>query len=143
MTIATGVGMDAVAKRIDERAVADRDRWCRFGSLERGPYWTPREVELTIRCAADRWNVDVGTALAIAERESHLGARALNPYSKTCGVFQHVQNAEWGWAARVAKFNRQVPHANAGPSCFNGRSNVLVSLWMMGRSGFGPWAYSG
>ena len=125
-----------VASAQTERAISDREKWCRYGSLDGQPgHWTADEVKKTIRCAARRWPVDLAKVMYIAERESGFNARAVNQQgSSACGVFQHI-----GWAPRVIKFNQQVPHGNAGPSCYNGRSNVMVSVRMMSNSGYGPW----
>ena len=135
--LATGtIGLMISPATADEaRAIQDRERWCRYGSLERGTFWTAREVKLTIRCAARRWPVDLSRVMAIADRESGFNARADNTEgSGACGVFQHI-----GFVPRVQKFNAQVPHGNAAPSCYNGRANVMVSVRMMHNSGFDPW----
>jgi hypothetical protein len=119
------------------REINDREKRCRFGSLEGGvKYWTDRELKLTASCALRKWPADKATVWMIAERESHWGARAVNSSSGACGVFQHI-----GWAPRVQKFNHQVREWNAAPSCFNGRSNILVSIRMMSNSGFSPWGF--
>jgi hypothetical protein len=136
MLALTTIGTAAHAADTERREIADRERWCRYGSLDGQPgHWTETEVRKTIDCALDRWPADRATVYAIAERESGLNARALNTEgSGACGVFQHI-----GFTPRLQKFNQQVPQGNAGPSCFNGRSNVLVSVRIMSNSGFGPW----
>jgi hypothetical protein len=119
--------------------IADREKWCRFGSVDgQVGHWTHHEVRATIACACRRWGVDFATALGIAERESGLNANAVNTAgSSASGVYQHIMAY---WPGRIAAFNRNAPGMNAGPSVFNARSNVLVSIRMMARSGFSPWA---
>ncbi len=120
------------------REVQHRERWCRYGSLDGQPgHWTPHEVRKTIICAADRWDVPVTTALAIAERESGFNARAVNSSSGACGVYQAYPAGSF--TERVQKFNREVPNGNAGPACLNGRSNVMVHVRIMARS-LEPWS---
>lgn len=126
-----------VASAQTERA-RDRERFCRYGSLENpgARTWSDLEVRKTIACATDRWDVAFDTALYIAERESGLHERAVNTSSGACGVFQHIPRY---WPGRVAHFDNVAPRWNASPQCFNPRSNVLVSVKMMAAGGFGPW----
>lgn len=132
------IALSFTAQADERREVKDRWHRCRFGSLEGGTgYWTDRELRLTASCALRKWPADKATVWMIAERESHWGARAVNEASGACGVFQAIPTY---WPGRVAKFNQQVPEWNAAPSCFNGRSNVLVHIRMMSNSGFGPWS---
>lgn len=88
-------------------------------------------VKALIKCAAPRLGVSTSTALAVAWRESHYQPGARNPSSGTCGVFQHMPRY---WPERVRHF-----YWGHDPSCFNGRTNVLVSLRMVRAGGWGPW----
>jgi hypothetical protein len=138
MTAAVGF-MLAPASADSARTIQDRERWGRYGSLDGKPGLNQHEVRLTIRWAAERWDVPVATALAIAERESGFNARAVNSSSGACGVYQaYGPDPQRTFLERVRKFNREVPNGNAGPSCFNGRSNVIVHVRIMGRS-LSPW----
>lgn len=126
-----------VASAQTSREIRDRDRWGRYGSLDgvQGVS-SDEEVRKTIRWAAERWNVSYTTALAIAQRESGLNPRATNPSSGACGIYQAYPASSFH--DRVTKFNREVPNANAGPSCYNGRSNIIVHVRIMSRT-LSPW----
>lgn len=137
--LAMSLALSTIAGAVEAapREIQNRERWCRYGSLDGQPgVNTKHEVRKTIVCFVERWPVDLEKVLAIAERESGLNPRAVNPTSGACGVFQAIPTY---WPARVAKLNQQVPGVNAGPSCFNGRSNVATHVRMMHNSGFGPW----
>jgi hypothetical protein len=112
------------------------DRECRFASANGVPGYQRSDVELVIRCAADRFNVSVSTALYVAERESGLGTDQLNESSGACGVYQHIPRY---WDGRLATYRRHHRRMDIrSDSCFGKRGNVLVSLWMA-RQGWAPW----
>ena len=92
------------------------------------------EVKRTIQCAVAHWPVAGGyaKALAIAVRESGLYWKATNALSGACGIYQHLPRY---WPSRVAAY----PGLRLGPSCYNARSNVLVSIRMVHSGGWGPW----
>lgn len=114
-----------------------RQQHCRFQRLRQGS-WTPWEVRRTIRCAVRRWPVEGGIsrALSIADRESSFGARAVNPYSGACGVYQHIPTY---WPGRHATWDRRMPNWELRPSCKNGRTNVVVTIRMAHTGGWGHW----
>ena len=114
-----------------------RDNECRYQRLDGHMGWSTWEVKKTIRCATQKFSVDTSTALYIADRESHFRASATNSYSGACGIFQNIPSY---WPGRLRNFatNRPKFKVLAG-SCYDARSNVLASVWMM-RSGFGPWS---
>ena len=89
-------------------------------------------VKKLIRCAAARWTVPGGAskALAIANRESNFHPRAYNSYSGSAGIYQHLRHY-WPGRARVYGFR--------GWSAFNARANVMVTMRMVHRGGWGPW----
>jgi hypothetical protein len=110
---------------------------CRYGSLDGNwKVWGTREVKRTIECAAQKFPTSLSTALYVADRESGFYARAVNPSSGTCGIFQHMPQY---WPGRVAAFRHAHPAIKISPSCFNARSNVLVAIWMAHTGGWGPW----
>jgi hypothetical protein len=84
----------------------------------------------------------LSTALYVANRESHYYPDAANP-SGASGVYQHISSyfpgrvsahlprpwlASWIWA-------------KGGPSVFSAYANVVVTLFMVKGSGWGPWGY--
>lgn len=114
-------------------------RWkeCRFQYVDGKAGWSQDEVKLTIRCAAERYHVSVTTALYIADRESHFGQYATNPYSGACGVYQHIPTY---WPSRLQSLKNMHPATSPmGSSCFDARSNVMVALHMAHHQGWGAW----
>lgn len=108
---------------------------CRYNSLD-SRAWTSHEVLHTINCATNKWSVPGGAKYArtIAWRESRYNARAWNPYSKACGVFQHLIRY---WPGRQNAFDG--PKWNLAESCKNGRANVIVTIRMVHR--IGNWSH--
>lgn len=116
--------------------LAWRHESCRFQSAN-PRNWTRWEVRSTIACAVDRWAVPLETAMAIADRESGFYAKARNPSSGACGIYQHLPRY---WPGRVSNHNFGAPKKyDVAPGCENARSNVLVSVRMMHTIGLGPW----
>ncbi len=89
------------------------------------------QIKQLIRCAAHYWKVPGGadTALAIADRESHFHPTAYNP-SGCAGIFQQMLRY---WPGRASAYGF------AGWSAFNARANIIVSMRMVARGGWGPW----
>jgi len=90
------------------------------------------QVKQLIRCAAVHWHVPGGvdTALAIADRESQFRPRAYNP-SGCAGIYQHMLRY---WPERAADYGFP------GWSAFNARANIIVTIKMVKRGGWGPWS---
>ena len=90
------------------------------------------QVKQLIRCAAAHWHVPGGvdTALAIADRESQFRPRAYNP-SGCAGIYQHMLRY---WPGRAADYGFP------GWSAFNARANIIVTIKMVKRGGWGPWS---
>jgi hypothetical protein len=114
----------------------DRDKYCRYQSLERGN-WTNREVRLTIECAVMHWPTSLATALYVANRESNFRHTARNTSSGACGIYQHIPRY---WYGRVFNFVDHHPRWRVKASCFNARTNILVSINMAHHHGWGPWS---
>jgi hypothetical protein len=91
-----------------------------------------RQIKRTIRCAVRRWHVRGGArkAIRVARRESGFEHNAYNPAGPYLGVYQHVR-AYWPRRARQMGMPRR--------SAFNGRANVIVSIKMVHKHGWGPW----
>lgn len=89
------------------------------------------QVRQLIKCAARRWKVPGGRekALSVAECESHFNPKAYNS-SGYAGVFQQATRY-WPGRARVYGFPEW--------SVKNGRANVMVSIRMAHRTGWGAW----
>ena len=90
-----------------------------------------RAVRRLIRCAAERWKVPGGPhkAIAVARCESGFDPRASG--NGNGGVFQH-RIVYWPGRARTWGFPRA--------SVYNGRANVIVSVRMAHRFGWGAWS---
>ena len=89
------------------------------------------QVRQLVRCAANHWNVPGGSAMAlyVANRESKFHPNAYNP-SGCAGIYQHMLRY---WPGRAAAYGFR------GWSAFNARANIIVTMRMVKRSGWGPW----
>jgi len=132
VSVSLGLGPKAAASTTSHKVK------CSYQSVDSG-YWTPREVQLTVKCAAEKFGVSLSTAMYVADRESNFRYNALNRSSGTCGIYQHMPAY---WLGRLQTYNYHHPGALhvKSPKCFNARGNVLVSLWMASRGGWGPWS---
>lgn len=102
------------------------------------------EVRKMIRAAVARMSVPGGVAkaLSVAECESNFtqfaGRGDSDPYR---GIYQHHTGY---WPGRVAGYRQAHPRGDitirAGASVYSARANVLVSIWMAHRNGWGPWS---
>ncbi|MBI3647224.1 MAG: hypothetical protein HY240_00440 [Actinobacteria bacterium] len=92
----------------------------------------PRQVKRLIRCAAHRWPVSGGPdkAVSVARCESRFRPKAYNA-AGYAGVFQQ---STYYWPKRSRKFG--FPKWSA----FNGRANIIVSIRMAHRHGWGAWS---
>jgi soluble lytic murein transglycosylase-like protein len=88
------------------------------------------EVKQLIRCAANHWDVSVTKALAIADRESNYRPRAYNDWSCAKGIYQHLCKY---WPDRAFDYGFK------DWSAFNARANIIVTMKMVKRYGWGPW----
>jgi hypothetical protein len=92
----------------------------------------PRQVRRLIRCAARHYGVNVERALDVARRESNFRPRAYNPSSCAKGVFQHLCRY---WPGRAYEYGFWKVGA------FNARANIIVTMKMVRRGGWGPWGF--
>ena len=90
----------------------------------------PTEVKHLIRCAAHHWGVNAEKALSIAHRESLFHPDAYNSWSCAKGIYQHLCRY---WAERALDYGFK------GRSAFNARANIIVTMKMVRRHGWGPW----
>ena len=90
------------------------------------------QVKQLIRCAATHWKVPGGPrmALYIADRESKFEPQAYNP-SGCAGIYQHMLKY---WPGRASAYGFP------GWSAYNARANIIVTMEMVRRGGWGPWA---
>lgn len=90
-----------------------------------------KQVKRLIICAEHRWSVPGGAAkaLAIADRESHYYPHAYNP-SGAEGIYQHMKSL---WPDRAFTYGFK------GWSAFDARANIIVTMRMVHRGGWGPW----
>lgn len=120
-------------------AADTRNTWraneCRYQYVDGKAGWNVDEVQTTIRCVANRFDVSVVTALYIADRESNYRQFATNSSSGACGIFQHIPTYFPGRLHDVP-----MKYKVWGPSCYNARSNILAALWMAHRYGWGAWS---
>ena len=90
------------------------------------------QLKKMIRCAARHWRVPGGAhkALRVARCESRFNPRAYNP-GGYAGVYQQATDY-WPGRSHTYGFHDY--------SVFNGRANIMVSVRMAHRGGWGPWS---
>jgi hypothetical protein len=88
------------------------------------------EVKRLIRCAAHHWGVNAHEAVSIAHRESLFHPDAYNSGSCAKGIYQHLCRY---WPERAFDYGFK------GHSAFNARANIIVTMKMVRRHGWGPW----
>ena len=90
------------------------------------------QLKRLIRCAARRWEVAGGPdkAVSVARCESRFDPRAYNS-NGYAGVYQQATRY---WRTRSSTYGFR------DYSVFNGRANIVVSVRMAHRGGWGPWA---
>jgi len=114
-----------------------RKVYCHYQTADGRRGWSPYDVRLTIRCAANKYDdVSVAHALYVADRESNFIATATNSSSGACGIMQHLPTY---WPGRRASYLRVHPYWSLGASCYNARSNVVAAMWMVHKYGWSPW----
>jgi hypothetical protein len=89
-------------------------------------------VKKLIRCAAHHYGVSADRAIYIARRESKFHPKAYNSWSCAKGIFQHLCKY-WPSRAQTYGFDDW--------SAFNARANIMVTIRMVKRYGWGPWGY--
>lgn len=111
----------------------------RFCRTSNGNGWSNRDVEQAIRCADQRWHVPGRAARAIRVAKCESGLNEHDANSCCSGVFQ--QNRRY-WDGRRRRLN---PHHGwkLAPSVYNARTNVVISLRMASRDGWGAWSCKG
>ena len=87
-----------------------------------------------IVCATRRWSVPGGTSKALAVASCESGFRPDAYSNGNAGVFQHRVPY---WPARYRDFTQ--PWWRLADPARNGRTNVIVSVVMIHRGGWGPW----
>jgi hypothetical protein len=92
----------------------------------KGPFF----VKKLIRCTARHYGVSADKALYVARRESRFRPKAYNGWSCAKGIYQHLCRY-WPSRASAYGFNDW--------SAFNARANIVVTMRMVRRGGWGPW----
>jgi hypothetical protein len=117
----TGTTSDGTTSRMLSHRVCDID-WRR----------STFQLKRLIRCAARRWDVAGGPdkAVRVARCESRFDPKAYNPRGYA-GVFQQATRY---WPPRATDYGFR------DYSVYNGRANIMVSVRMAHRGGWGPWA---
>ena len=88
-------------------------------------------VKQLIKCAASHHGVSREKALYVAWRESRYRPSAYNPYGPAAGIYQHLLKY---WPERAEDFGFK----NSSP--YNARANIIVTMRMVRRYGWIPWA---
>ena len=123
-----------------ERGPCDAERWLRITPEEVRD--NPNLVPGLIRCAAERWGVDVSTALRVAECESGMWPWAHG--NENYGLFQH-RGIYWQdriGLLRERWFNEaqwdRIKEVPAGP--YIARANTIVAMKMVRNAGWSAWS---
>jgi hypothetical protein len=88
-------------------------------------------VKKLIRCVASYNGVSARKALYVAWRESRYRPSAYNPDGPAGGIYQHLVKY---WPDRAETYGF------ADWSVFNARANIFVTIRMVRRYGWSPWA---
>ncbi len=88
-------------------------------------------VRRLIRCAEQRWSVPGGARKAIAVARCESGFEPDAYSSGNAGIYQHATRY---WPGRARRWGFR------GWSAYNGRANIMVTLRMVQRTGWSPWA---
>jgi hypothetical protein len=91
---------------------------------------SPWHVKQLIRCAATHYGLSPGKAVYVAWRESRFSPIAYNPSGRAAGIYQHLLRY---WPERAQEFGFR------NWSVFNARANIIVTMRMVQRFGWGPW----
>lgn len=123
------------------RGPCDEERWMRITPQT----WSERKIKGLIRCAVRRWSVPGGAAKAIAVARCESGLWPWAVGGDNLGLYQHKDDY---WFGRVDTFLRpewfnlrqweRLQTRRSG--AFIARANVLVSIRMAHRAGWGAWA---
>lgn len=92
-------------------------------------------IKRIIRCAARRWTVPGGPTFALAVARCESGFRPDAYGNGNGGVYQHRLTY---WPGRYDAYARD--RWRLYPSVYNGRTNVIVSIRMAHRQGWGAWS---
>lgn len=88
------------------------------------------KLKRLLRCAARYYGVNVDKALEIAKRESRFVPTAYNATTCAKGIYQHLCKY---WPTRAYDFGFR------DWSAYNARANIIVTMKMVRRYGWGPW----
>lgn len=88
-------------------------------------------VKKLIRCAATYYDISPRRAIYIAWRESRFRSTAYNEEGEAAGIYQHLLKY---WPDRAETYG--FPDWSA----FNARANIIVTMRMVRRFGWAPWA---
>ena len=133
LTVALLAATIALLPGLARAEVADPPAAHRVVTICNFNWRTVAGVKSIIRCSVQKYPVSggVGKAFYIADRESHFHYWARNSSSGACGVYQHMPRY---WPERWRTYGNGTVN-----DCYNGRSNVIVSIRMAHRGGWGPW----
>ena len=88
-------------------------------------------VKQLIKCAASHHGISREKALYVAWRESRYRPSAYNPHGPAAGIYQHLLKY---WSDRAEDLGFE----NSSP--YNARANIIVTMRMVRRYGWTPWA---
>jgi hypothetical protein len=133
LTVVIAVGMLAAGGMTSRSTPAHASGICQFPWRTKHGYNT-WQVKRTIKCAVAHFPVSGGQrkALHIAWRESRFDPHAATPNGRFKGIYQ--QGVAW-WPSRYRAYGFPYLLDNI----LNARTNIIVSIRMAHRHGWGPW----
>jgi hypothetical protein len=134
LTITLAVGVLATGGAMLKTTPAKAAGICEYQWWDRNGGYHPWQVKRIIKCAVAHYPVPGGAskALYIARRESRFDPYAVNPNGRFKGIYQ--QGTSW-WNDRYHTYGFQYLR----PQILNARTNIIVSIRMAHRHGWGPW----
>ncbi|HEY7282348.1 MAG TPA: hypothetical protein VID47_12230 [Actinomycetota bacterium] len=134
LTIVLTAGVIATGGSLFKSTPAHASGICEFRWWKNNGGYSVTQVKRTIRCAVAHYPVPGGAdkAMHIAWRESRYDPYAVNPNGQYKGIYQ--QGTEW-WQSRYHTYG--FPYLR--DRILNARTNIIVSIRMVHRDGWGPW----
>ena len=134
LTIVLAVGVFATGGMMLKTTPAKAAGICEFPWQRRNGGYSTWQVKRIVRCAVAHYPVAGGErkALYIAWRESRYDPYAVNPNGRFKGIYQ--QGISW-WSDRYHTYGFDY----LKPKILNARTNIIVSIRMVHKHGWGPW----
>ena len=134
LTIVLAAGVIASGGIMFNSTPASASGICEYPWWKSNGGYSVYQVKRIITCAVTHYPVTGGAhkALYIARRESRFNPYAVNPNGRFKGIYQ--QGTTW-WQSRYNTYG----FSYLRDRILNARTNIIVSIRMAHRHGWGPW----